>query len=249
VASRNRDLLWDGCLNVRDLGGHPIAGGGRTRYGAYVRADALDGLSDAGWRALVDYGVRTIVDLRRDDERTADWPRDLPLVALHRPLTPAFDPEWERITRQSMGVEPPESTRLAYVQFLERYRTGFGEAVTTIAGADGGGAVLFHCMAGKDRTGMIAALLLTIAGVERAAISADYALSGSNLRAVLATWIAEAADEDDRTLRTRIGAAPAEAMAGALDALDDRYGGAEGYLRAAGVDGDLIDRVRMRLVA
>jgi len=249
VVVRERDLLWDGCLNVRDLGGHPIEGGGQTSYGAYVRADALDGLSDAGWRALVDYGVRTVVDLRRADERTADWPHDLPFVALNRPLTPAFDPEWESITRRAMIVDAPESTRLAYIQFLERYRTGFGEAVTTIAAADGEGAVLFHCMAGKDRTGMVAALLLTIAGVDRDAIAADYALSGLNLRAALDSWIAQADDDEDRTLRARIGAAPAEAMAGVLDTLDDRYGGADGYLRAAGVDAGLIDRVHARLVA
>ena len=69
-----RDLLWDGCLNVRDLGGHPTEDGGETLFGAIVRADSLERLREAGWRALVEYGVRTIIDLRLDEERNGGVP-------------------------------------------------------------------------------------------------------------------------------------------------------------------------------
>ena len=192
----------------------------------YVRADNVDRLTDAGWRALVEYGVRTVVDLRFADEREADPPVDLPIVSIHTPLVPNLShPDWSEIHALSLAVELPESTRVVYVEFLERYRDRFGHVVGAIASADDEGAVVFYCMAGKDRTGLIAALLLSVAGVERPAIAEDYALSGENLRPLLDMWIETAGDDDERALRTRIGAAPAEAMLGVLDTLEVQYGG------------------------
>jgi protein-tyrosine phosphatase len=145
-------------------------------------------------------------------------------------------------------VELPESTRVVYLEFLERYRDRFGDVVGAIASADDDGAVVFYCMAGKDRTGLIAALLLSVAGVDRRAIAEDYALSAENLRPMLDMWIETAGDEDERALRARIGAAPAEAMLSVLDALDEQYGGTEEYLRGAGVTEGQLGRVRTRLV-
>jgi protein-tyrosine phosphatase len=245
---RSRDLVWDGLLNVRDLGGHPTEDGGETRFGVYVRADNLERLTDAGWRALVDYGVHTVVDLRLAGERGAEPPPDLPIVALHRPLVADFGhPDWVQINAMSLGAAPPESTRLVYLEFLERYRDRFGDVVSTIAAAEGDGAVLFHCMGGKDRTGLVTALLLRVAGVGRDSVASDYALSGTNLQAVHDEWIAGALDDDERELRIRICATPAEAMLDVLGTLDERYGGAEGYLRAAGVDDSELGRIRSRL--
>jgi protein-tyrosine phosphatase len=245
---RSRDLVWDGLLNVRDLGGHPTEDGGRTRFGVYVRADNLERLTDAGWRALVDYGVHTVVDLRLAVERGAAPPPDLPIVALHRPLVPDFGhQDWLEINTLSLGAVPPESTRLVYLEFLERYRDRFGDAVSAIASAGGDGAVLFHCMGGKDRTGLVTALLLRVAGVDRESVASDYALSGTNLQAVHEEWIAGALDDDDRELRIRISATPAEAMLGVLATLDERYDGVEGYLRAAGVGDRELANIRLRL--
>jgi protein-tyrosine phosphatase len=244
---RTRDLVWDGCLNVRDLGGHPTEDGGETRYGAFVRADNVERLTDSGWRALVDYGVRTVVDLRLDEERRAQPPSGLPIVALQRPLVPDFGhADWHELDTLALGSALPESTRLVYVELLERYRDRFGEAVSAIASADHG-AVLFHCMGGKDRTGLIAALLLRVAGVERDAVAADYALSGRKLESMLRAWIAAAGDEAERDLRIRISATPAEAMLGVLATLDERYDGVDGYLRAAGVRDQELAAIRARL--
>jgi protein-tyrosine phosphatase len=245
---RSRDLVWDGLLNVRDLGGHPTEAGGQTRFGVYVRADNLERLTEAGWRALVDYGVHTVVDLRLAGERGAEPPPDLPIVALHRPLIPDFGhPDWLEINALSLGAVLPEATRLVYLEFLERYRDRFGETISTIGAADGEGTVLFHCMGGKDRTGLVAALLLRTAGVEAASVADDYALSGANLQAVHDAWIAGAADDDDRALRIRISATPAEAMLGVLETLEERYGGVEGYLLAAGVGERELETIRTRL--
>jgi protein-tyrosine phosphatase len=245
---RSRDLVWDGLLNVRDLGGHPTEGGGQTRFGVYVRADNLERLTEAGWRALVDYGVHTVVDLRLAGERGAEPPPDLPIVALHRPLIPDFGhPDWQEINALSLGAVLPESTKLVYLEFLERYRDRFGDAISTIAAADGEGTVLFHCMGGKDRTGLVAALLLRTAGVDAASVADDYALSGANLQEMHDAWIAGAADDDDRALRIRISATPVEAMLGVLATVEERYGGVEGYLLAAGVDERELETIRARL--
>src|SRR3954453_22259393 len=82
-----RHLDWDGCRNVRDLGGLPTADGRVTRVGALVRADALDRLTTAGWAALWGHGVRTVVDLRNADELRPDGaPRHADLATLHVPL-------------------------------------------------------------------------------------------------------------------------------------------------------------------
>jgi protein-tyrosine phosphatase len=245
---RSRDLVWDACLNVRDLGGHPTEDGGQTRFGVYVRADNVERLTETGWCALVDYGVRTVVDLRLAAERSGSPPDGLPIVALHRPLVPDFGhPDWEEINALSLGSAPPDSTRVVYMEFLERYGERFGNAVSTIATADDGGAVLFHCMGGKDRTGLVTALLLRLAGVEREAVAADYAVSGLNLQAQHDEWIAGALDDDERELRIRISATPAEAMLAVLDMLDERYDGVEGYLKSVGVGDPELAEIRSRL--
>jgi protein-tyrosine phosphatase len=243
-----RELDWEGLLNVRDLGGQPLVGGGETRFRAYVRADNVEALTTGGWRALVDYGVRTVVDLRFEGEREIDPPAGLPIRGLHHPIVPQLgDPDRAEIDTLAMSADPPESTTLVYGSMLDRYRERFGEAVTAIASADDGGTVLFHCMAGKDRTGLIAALLLSVAGVERRAIAADYALSAGNLGPAIDAWVSAGVDERERDLRRRIGAAPAEAMLAVLEALDEGHGGPESYLVRAGVAPGLLDRVRSHL--
>jgi hypothetical protein len=92
-----RDLIWDGCLNVRDLGGLPTRDGGETRFGAIVRADSVRQLSDEGWQALVDHGIRTVIDLRGDHELAEDPPAELPVDLVHVPFMEADEAEWEEI--------------------------------------------------------------------------------------------------------------------------------------------------------
>ena len=79
MAARERHLAWEGCANVRDLGGHPTEDGGVTAFGAVVRADSVRRLSEAGWEQLVDYGIERIVDLRFRDELEADPPAAIPV--------------------------------------------------------------------------------------------------------------------------------------------------------------------------
>jgi protein-tyrosine phosphatase len=245
----NRTLTWDGCVNIRDLGGHPTEDGRTTRFGAVVRADSIRQLTDAGWEALADYGVSRIVDLRFHSELELDEPRDVAVEVVHVPLLPELDdPEWAEI--DPIGDAQPDalgSTRAVYLEFLERRRPQFAEAISAVAGAPEG-AVVVHCFGGKDRTGLVVALLLRLARVDLETIGADYALSGHNLRDVTAAWVAKAEDEVERERRIRMGTAPAQAMADVLEELERRYGSVRDYLRAAGVEDEALDRATSRLV-
>ena len=248
-----RDLVWDGCLNVRDLGGLDTANGGRTRYGAVVRADDVHQLSDEGWRALVAHGIRTVLDLRGDHEREDDPPAELPVEVVHVPFMEASEAEWEEIAEEieAAAVAAPDvasSTRDVYLIFLERFKANVAAAVRALAQAPEGGIVI-HCVGGKDRTGLLVAFLLHLAGVDDREVAADYALSEERLLSRHQAWF-EAAESDEELARLqRIAQTPAASMEGVFAELERRYGGVEGYLRAAGVSDEGLALVRARLTS
>jgi protein-tyrosine phosphatase len=245
---RERTLLWDGCMNVRDLGGHATEDGEETRFGAIVRADSVRQLSDSGWQALVDYGVRTVIDLRFQSELEADPPRDLPVDVVHISLLGSGDAaEWEGI--DAIADAAPDSasaTRDVYLEFLERWRRRFGEAIAAVAEAPEG-AVLVHCQGGKDRTGLVTALLLRLAGVPAAGIGADYSLSADNIRRALDARLEAGEDVEERIRHERISETPAEAMTGVIRGLEECYGSVRSYLLAAGTTEEQLDAAAARL--
>jgi protein-tyrosine phosphatase len=244
---RSRDLDWDGCLNVRDLGGHRTTDGGETRFGEIVRADSIRQLSDDGWRAAVDYGVRTIVDLRMDAELEADPPAELPVDVLHLPFFSEDEDVFAEVEAASVAApDAASATRAVYLVFLERFRPNVAAAFAAVAHAPDGGVVV-HCMGGKDRTGMLVALLLHVAGVDDAQIAADYALSQERLRSRHEAWLAEAGTEAERERVRRVTATPADAMLGVLTEVERRYGSVEAYLRVAGVGDEELELARKRL--
>ncbi|HEY6961429.1 MAG TPA: tyrosine-protein phosphatase [Gaiellaceae bacterium] len=244
-------LVWDGCVNVRDLGGLPTEDGALTRHGRVVRSDNVHRLSDAGWQALVDHGVTRIVDLRFPEELADDGPGDPPVEIVHvSVLGPSRTAEWQAEQNDAMDEAADAATYLvwSYGSFLDAYRERFAAAVNAIA--DGGdGAVLVHCMGGKDRTGLITALLLRVAGVPVEVVAADYALTEPALAVTADDWIAAAPDDAERRRRVLMQPAPSTAMAEVLEALEARYGSVADYLRGGGVSDEAIERVRERLVA
>ena len=247
----SRDLTWDGCLNVRELGGLPTAGGGETRTGSIVRADSVHQLSQDGWQALVDHGIRTVLDLRGDHEREDDPPAELPVHVVHVPFMEASEAEWEEIGEEieAAAAAAPDvaaSTRDVYLIFLERFEANVARAVRAVADAPAGGIVI-HCVGGKDRTGLLSAFLLRLAGVDDATIAADYALSEERLLTRHEAWFAAAESEAELERLRRIAQTPASSMAGVFEELERRHGGVEGYLRHAGVSEDELERARARL--
>jgi protein-tyrosine phosphatase len=174
-------LAWEGCLNVRDLGGLPTEDGRRTRLGAVVRSDNVRKLTDEGWRALAEHGVERIVDLRWPEELAEDQPRDVEIEVVHVSLLgDAYDEEYvaELDAHLDSVDDVADHYAFSYVDWLERYRDRFGRALAAIADAEGG--VVVHCMGGKDRTGVVSALLLRLAGVPHEEIGADYAVTAEN---------------------------------------------------------------------
>jgi protein tyrosine/serine phosphatase len=177
AARRARHLDWSGCFNARDLGGLRTEDGRSIRWGAAVRSDALNALDDAGWRALTAHGIRTIVDLRNDSERgTDELERPEEVTTLHLPIDKiedrAFWDYW------SSGWQ--FGTPLYYQPHVARFPERSARVLSALAHAPPGG-VLFHCVGGRDRTGMVALLLLALLGVRPAEIAADYALSRERL--------------------------------------------------------------------
>jgi protein tyrosine/serine phosphatase len=248
-----RDLVWDGCLNVRDLGGLPTRAGGETRFGAVVRADSVRQLSDEGWQALVDHGVRTVIDLRGDHERAedADAHADAPVEVVEVPLLSGDKTERDALGDEldaavAAAPDVPTATRDVYLIFLDRYRSNVAAAVRAVAHASPGGIVV-HCAGGKDRTGLLSALLLHLAGVDDEDIAADYALSEERLRPRHETWFAAAETEEELERLERIAQTPPAAMVGVFAELERRYGGVEEYLLGAGVTTEELELARARL--
>jgi protein-tyrosine phosphatase len=244
-------LAWEGCLNVRDLGGLPTEDGRHTRVGALVRSDNVRKLTDAGWRSLAAHGVVRIVDLRWPEELAEDQPRDVDIDVVHiSVLGETIDPEYIETLDEHLDSVDDVADHYAwsYVDFLERYRDRFGRAFAAIADADG--TVVVHCAGGKDRTGLVAALLLRLAGVGYAEIGADYAISERNLGPELERLSLDAPVEGvERARREKLSRTPAQGMVRALGEIERRYGGVAAYLRATGLNDEQIDRLRERLVA
>jgi protein-tyrosine phosphatase len=217
-----RHLSWDGVRNARDLGGLPAAGGRVTRRGALVRADALDRLSAEGWRSLEAHGVRTVLDLRNDDERGNDTaPRPAAITTVQLPLDAMDDRKFWDV----WATGPQFGTPLYYGPHLERFPERIAAVVSAIARAAPGG-VAFHCGVGRDRAGLVALVLLGLLGVPAGEIAADYGLSEANLAhlddtPVVAAYLADRGTSAATLVRELAEATDLEAVIRAGGATDE----------------------------
>jgi protein tyrosine/serine phosphatase len=242
-----RQLTWDGCVNVRDLGGMPTEDGRETTFGAVVRADNIGTLTAEGRRELLDYGVTRVIDLRWHHERDEDPRTELDVEVLHLPLFGDHNERREADRRLLERIpDHTECRRVMYLEHLDVYAERFARAISAVASAPNG-CVLIHCAAGIDRAGLIAALLLRLAGVSNEDVATDFALSKANWEPTVPAWIAEARDEREQAFRTFLAAMPGEAMLGVMEEVDRRYGGAAGYLRGVGLSEGDLERARARL--
>jgi protein-tyrosine phosphatase len=233
-----RRLAFPGLLNARDLGGHPTIDGARTRWRSLLRADDLAQLTDAGLQALSDYGVETILDLRWPEEAARypapTWARVPGLRYQRISLLTGTEDEWRLRSRDA-------AKELWKCAVLEHVRHELRQVLSFIAAA-GPGPLLFHCVAGKDRTGLIAALLLALADVEPEAIAADYAVSSENLRE---GYLKRYEDVNPERILEALRC-PEEGAHNMLRFLA-RAGGARAYLAQIGLTGAEIAQLRVRL--
>lgn len=236
----DRLLDWEGCFNVRDLGGLPAGDGQETRRGRVVRADALDGLTAAGWAALTGHGVRTVIDLRNDDEIGQDAvPRPESVTTVHLPLDASEDREFWDVWDSG----PQFGTPLYYRPHLERFPERTAAVVSAVTSA-GPGGVAFHCVGGRDRAGQVTMVLLALVGVAPEEIAADYALSAERLQARYASR----GEEDqgpmfEQFLATR-GTTALELITSTLVEMD-----LEKLLLDAGLSHEDLAAIRRRLLA
>lgn len=172
---KNRVLVWDGCTNVRDLGGLNTCNGQTTRWGAIVRSDTPIRLTSTGWSALYEYGIRTIISLSTYgmvEKELNISPPFSDLMTVQVEIEDATDNEFV----QQWASTELWSTPLYYKDAIRRWPKRHAAAISAIAQARPGG-VLIHCIRGHDRTGIIAFLLLTLVGVAIDEIIIDYELS------------------------------------------------------------------------
>ncbi|MBK9927321.1 MAG: tyrosine-protein phosphatase [Anaerolineales bacterium] len=172
----NRILNWEGCTNVRDLGGLDASNGSKTRWGAVVRGDHPAKLTENGWASLYEHGIRTIISLHTYGFDEKDYLEVVPPYSDIETLIV----ETEDVTDQEFVEKWASSelwcTPLYYQDALTRWPQRHAAALKAIAQAKAGG-VLFHCKRGHDRTGIIGLLLLASVDVAPEDILADYALS------------------------------------------------------------------------
>ena len=249
----------EGAVNVRDVGGLPTVDGRVTRPGVLLRADNLQGLTPADVALLVEQlGVRTVLDLRTTGEvhLEGDGPlRATPVVHHHVSLIPEPAGESERAEveravphrKDRAGATPTDMTGY-YVGYLEDAPQAVGRALRLLA-EPGTGTALVHCAAGKDRTGVLVAVALSLAGVRREAVVADYVRSAERIDAVLARLQASPTYGPSLVGTTADAVRPvAGSMERFLDHVDREYGGPHGLAFSVGVDEETVARLSTRLV-
>jgi protein-tyrosine phosphatase len=240
AVDRQRHLVLEGAYNVRDIGGYVTVDDGRTRWHTLLRGDSLHRLSVADQAALLAYGVCTSIDLRGPAEMRVEpsvFRVSEAVTYHHMPLL--GDPGGDG-ARDSLPALAD-----IYHRILDSAQERLAQVLRTLAQPRALPA-LVHCTAGKDRTGLVVALLLAIAGVPAPTIAADYALSdtylGPDFRAE-ARKRALAAGLDWNVYQQLL-ICPPELMLDALAYLDERYDGVQGYVRTIGLTEAEVDALR-----
>ncbi|MBX6169582.1 MAG: tyrosine-protein phosphatase [Thermobispora bispora] len=258
-----RWITLEGAANVRDLGGLPTVDGGTTVSGRILRSDNLQGLTEADVALLVgDLKLRHVVDLRSETEVRLEGPGPLtrlPEVGIHHHSLFAeggrlTDVEADTIDDRALPWQgEPDEEDLAELRVTGYYygylrdRPDSVVAALRVLARDDGMAVV-HCAAGKDRTGVVSALALAVAGVTREAIIEDYVATGERLEGILARLRASP------TYRADLDSKPAgshlprpEYMDQFLSTLEIRFGGPLGWLHSHGWTDADTEALRSRL--
>jgi protein-tyrosine phosphatase len=267
-----RWVRLDGTTNTRDLGGLPTADGGRTAPGRILRSDNLQTLSDDDVRRLVDdIGLREVIDLRTSAEillegrgplRDVDavTHRHFGLIPERGHYTDVFaveddDPLGDLPSGWMETILPRQAAEhdQAEPPAVRSYLGYLGDCGDNVVGAlraltEAPGTAVVHCAAGKDRTGVVVALALAVAGVPHDEIVADYAMTADVIDALVAKLAASPTYAEDMEQRDVASHTPrAETMDRVLTLLDERFGGAIGWLDAHGFDADERAALRSRL--
>ncbi len=208
--------------------------GGVTRTGVLVRSDNVAHLTAAGLDAVAAYGVTTVVDLRTPSE----------LISSPNPFAGRTGPHFLSVPlvddAMMVALGEASGTLERYLMMLEQRPDAFRAIFEAVGAADGG--VVFHCFAGKDRTGLVAAMFLSVAGVPDDDVAADFAESDTQLAEKYEEWLAAAAPERRQEMRDELHCPPERILA-VLAHVREKWGSVQEYLEAAGVSHASVDRI------
>jgi protein-tyrosine phosphatase len=229
----------EGLHNLRDLGGYPVAGRGHTRWGVLFRGGVLGGLSPDTEAQISALGVRTVVDLRDEDELIAPQLDETASVTAHR--NPIY------IAR--LGIYEVETLEALYRQILTVCAAEIATATEMLA-APGALPGLVHCSAGKDRTGLVIGILLSALGVPDEVVAEDYArteelISPEDRARMMARAVSLGLSADRAEM---LMGSPPHVMQFSLDLIRETHGDARAYLLAHGVRPESLDTLRNALV-
>jgi protein-tyrosine phosphatase len=258
----NQDMVWielEGAVNVRDVGGLPTVDGGETVYRRVLRSENLQELTAEDIVRLVDeIGVTTIVDLRSTRELMTEGPAPLDSVDgvqhAHHPVLKEFLDASDTVAaallltaqQEDRDRYPADTMCGHYLGYLENRPEEVIGALRSIIAAPG--AAVVHCAAGKDRTGVVIALALTIAGVEPEVIVADYVATNDRIEAIVERLSrSKMYGGDVSTRAVRAHEARAETMQAFLEQLDVRYGGLPNWLADQGFTSGEVEQLRAKL--
>lgn len=242
-----RNLIVEGSYNVRDLGGYPTEDGRSTRWNMFIRSGGLDNVSPEGCQYLIDYGVKSIIDLR-DEWEVEKYPNVLAQSeAIYYVNLPLIGNRLSQDDNWNLASDKYDHLHQLYNYYLDQCQPQiaaiFDAMVESLPGT------VFHCYMGKDRTGVIAGLLLGAMGVPDEVIADDYALTNQHYGPMIPEWRvrAEARGENLAHFDRDAASAP-ETMMETLAHISTHYGGVSNYLIACGVTREQIEELQKRFV-
>lgn len=249
-------LALEAAFNFRDLGGYLTADGRVTKWRTLFRADGLHRLTDADLEVMRDIGLRTVIDLRTADElaERGRFPLDAHPVGYHH--VSLMDVIWDpgQAPVEDSGAPVADFLLERYIEMIAGAGRRIGDVFAILADPDALPAV-FHCAAGKDRTGILAALILSSLGVADRDVVTDYALTGEAVPRMLAAWKAAAAQNPPPGDAGPVAAPPAaflaadpNAMARLLALIRAVHGSVRAYVATLGVTAAVLTRLEAALL-
>ncbi|MBC5648286.1 tyrosine-protein phosphatase [Christensenella tenuis] len=236
----SKPLPLTGAHNVRDLGGYPTEDGKRTKYKAFLRGDSLNGLTGKDRAFLAEYGVTLVIDLRSSKETKMN-PDHIDKREMEYLNVPLLDQIQSTLLKGKM----PDDMSEMYIGLVENSKDGLKEVFTRMVNERG--VILYHCTAGKDRTGIITMLLLKLAGVADDTVLADYAISETYMKETFERQrkMVEAAGikAPDYVFRSK-----PEYMQKLMEHIAGKYGTAKGYLESLGLSEEEIGTLEGKIV-
>ncbi|MDA1076117.1 MAG: tyrosine-protein phosphatase [Proteobacteria bacterium] len=238
-----RHHLFEGCFNFRDIGGYPVSDGRTVRWGRYFRTGRQDRMTQSDLETIADLGIASQIDLRRPDEVREQGRGPLETLGATYHNIPVIPEGGSDQLSRLVGDTAISGRRyLGYLDFgPESWRRMF-----ELFAHAGSHPIVLHCTAGKDRTGVSTAFLLSVLGVDRALIEADYLLTNQDV-ARQVDFIERnigLPDGIDRAQMMRLAGVPENAMSDFLDGLEQKWQGPIGYLRSIGIGDATLDAVR-----